>query len=126
MNDDRLLESYVSIIKEVNTNKAKKILRGLIRGGGRVNRLPGGENRMRRVLGMPGVVRNTKTGILYRYNANSGRYRPFNRSRIRNRNGSRSRSLSERQLLELLGGSRSLSERKLLELLGGSRGRSFF
>lgn len=99
--NDRLLESYVDIIKRMSTNEARKFLKSLINGG-RGNRPPVSENRMRRVVGMPGVFRNRRTGILYEYNANSGRYITFHKRRRSGRSGTGT-GLSERQLLELLG-----------------------
>lgn len=96
-------------MRSASKNDAKKFLKSLIQGGVRGNRPPVNEERMRRVIGMPGVFRNRRTGILYEYNANSGRYITLQRRR---RSGSST--------------SRGLSERKLLELLGGRRRRSFF
>ncbi len=97
--NDGIINSYINVLRSASRNDAKKLLKRLLVSS---NRKPiVSENRMRRVIGMPGVFRDKRTGILYEFNANSGRFITFQRQRRRTRSGST--SSSERQLLELLG-----------------------
>ena len=98
--NDRLLNSYVNILRSASKNDAKKFLKSIL---GRKSPVHMSENRMRRVIGMPGVVRDKRTGVLYEFNANSGRLVALRRKKTS------SKSISERQLLELLGSRRRRS-----------------
>lgn len=104
--NDRLLDSYVNVLRSASKNDAKKFLKSLI-GGVRKSPVHMSENRMRRVIGMPGVVRDRRTGVLYEFNANSGRLITLRRKKTTST--TKSRGISERQLLELLGSRRRRS-----------------